>query len=310
MSFDLSTIRSDEHPAIAALIHQSLVGWYESRLRQGHRFGDSAHPFMIFPEVYETLDPGECIAARDTESGRVIGVCFVHPRERHHSVGIVATAPEAGGRGVARAMMQEAIKRAEAEGKPLRLVSSLLNLDSFSLYTRLGFVPGAIFQDLLFNVPAEGMTVTAPEGCDRVRVARDDEAAKIADFEAAQQGIRREKDYAFFLGNMAGQWKVWVSEDAAGKINGVLVVSLNAAMPMLGPGVAVDEPAALALIWSALNELAGRSYVLLAPAAAAGLIRALYGWGARNVELHVAQVYGDPPEGTGIAFPTFLPESG
>ncbi|TLD68719.1 GNAT family N-acetyltransferase [Phragmitibacter flavus] len=309
MSFEFSTVRSDEHPAIAALLHGSLVHWYESKLRQGYRFGDSPDPFLIFPQVYEALDPGEAMVAREKEGGQILGVCFVHRRETHFAVGIVATLPDAGARGVARAMMQEAIKRAEAEGKPVRLVSSLLNLDSYSLYTKMGFVPRTIFQDLMMAVPEGGMTVQAPQGVDRVRVARADEASALADFEASLQGIRREKDYAFFLEDRVGLWKVWVSEGGDGRINGVLVVSLNAAMPMLGPGVAGDEAAALAMIWTALNELGGKSYVLLAPAAAAGLVRTLYGWGARNIELHVAQAYGDTPEGSGIVFPTFLPES-
>lgn len=309
MSFDLSTITEEDFSAVATLLHASLVNWYESKLRQGYRFGESAEPFVLFPEVYEALDPGEAIAARDKESGEIIGVCFVHPRETHDAVGIVATAPQAGARGVARAMMEEALRRAEVRGKPVRLVSSLLNLDSFSLYTKLGFVPRTIFQDLMFTVPAEGLTVAAPQGVDKVRVAGRDEAGRLADFEASQQGIRREKDYRFFLQNEVGDWKVLVSEDAGGAINGVLVVSLNAAMPMLGPGVASNETSALSLLWVALSELKGKTYVVLAPAAAAGLIKTLYGWGARNIELHVAQAYGDTPEGKGIVFPSFLPES-
>ncbi len=309
MSFELSTILPDEHQAVAVLLHSSLVTWYESNLRQGYRFGDNAEPFTIFPDVYAALDPEQSIAAREKESGRIIGVCFVHPRETHHAVGIVATAPEATGRGVARAMMQEAIDRAKAASKPLRLVSSLLNLDSFSLYTRMGFIPGMVFQDLLFTVPETGLGIPAPAGADRVRPAQPGEAPALADYEAAQQGIRREQDYRFFLENNTGKWKVWVSESASGAINGVLVASLNPAMPVLGPGVASDEEAALALVWTALNDLPGHSYVLLAPASASDLVRTLYRWGARNIELHVAQTFGANPTSSGIVFPTFLPET-
>jgi GNAT superfamily N-acetyltransferase len=309
MSFTLSALRPDENSAVADLLHRSLVNWYESRLRQGARFGDSPEPFRLIPETYAALDPGEAIAARDAGTQALLGVCFVHPRESHYAVGIVASAPEAAGRGVARAMMEEAIRRARVAGLPVRLVSSLLNLDSFSLYTRLGFVPGTVFQDLLFHVPAAGLAGVAPAGIERVREARADEAAALADYEAAVQGLRREKDYRFFLSNRVGQWKVWVSEDAAGRLNGMLVVNLSPASPMLGPGVIGDEGTAAALIWTALNVLRGRSYVLLAPAAAAGLVATLYRWGARNIELHVAQVLGANPVGRGLVFPTFLPES-
>jgi hypothetical protein len=106
-----------------------------------------------------------------------------------------------------------------------------------------------------------------------------------------------------------GSWKVWLSEDEAGSLNGVLVTSLNAAMPMLGPGVAADEGTSKALFWSALDALRGQTYVVLVPAEAQDLVRTLYQWGGRNVELHVAQAYGDTPVGRGIAFPTFLPET-
>lgn len=159
MSFSLTPLQFDDHASAAVLLHTSLVTWYETHLRQGYRFGDSPEPFSLLTDVYAALDPDQAIAARDTETGSLLGVCFVHPRETHHAVGIVATAPEAAGRGIARAMMTEAIRRATTAGHSLRLVFSLLNLDSFSLYTRLGFMPGAVFQDLLFNVPKSGLTV-------------------------------------------------------------------------------------------------------------------------------------------------------
>lgn len=299
-----------DHEAVARLLHRSLVDWYESRLRQGARFGESHEPFRIFPEVYEALDPGEAVTARDADTGDLLGVCFSHERETHVAVGIVSTAPEAAGRGIARAMMQAVLDRARELGKPARLVSSLLNLDSFSLYTRLGFVPGAIFQDLLLTVPAEGLAVPAPEGSERVRLARADEAALLADFEQSLQGIRREKDYAFFLANTAGSWRVLVSRDVAGAIDGVLVVSDHPSFTMIGPGVAANERSATALLWHALDLLRGRTVVFLVPCAAAGLVRTAYGWGARNVELHVAQSTAPVAAARGLVFPTFLPESG
>lgn len=299
-----------DHEAVAHLLHRSLVDWYETRLRQGARFGDSPEPFRIFPEVYEALDPGEAVTARDEDSGALLGVCFSHERETHVAVGIVATAPEAAGRGIARSMMQAVLAKAQALGKPARLVSSLLNLDSFSLYTRLGFVPGTIFQDLLLSVPADGLAAAAPAGVERVRLARADEAARLADFEQSLQGIRRDKDYAFFLANKIGSWQVLVSEDAEGQINGVLGVSDHPSFTMIGPGVATDEASGEALLWRALDLLRGRTVVFLVPCAAAGLVRTAYGWGARNVELHVAQSTAPVAAARGLVFPTFLPESG
>ncbi|MFN7563284.1 MAG: GNAT family N-acetyltransferase [Prosthecobacter sp.] len=171
---------ADREP-VARLLHRSLVHWYESRLGQGSRFGDSPEPFMLFPDVYESLDPGECVTAR-TDSGEIVGVCFSHERDTHVSVGLVATSPDAGGRGIAKKMMSLVLEKAKGLGKPARLVSSLLNLDSFSLYTRLGFVPGAIFQDLLITVPETGLAAAATVGIESVREAVLADAPRIADF--------------------------------------------------------------------------------------------------------------------------------
>ena len=298
---------SDREP-IARLLHRALVHWYESRLGQGSRFGDSHEPFTLFPDVYEALDPGECVTAR-TASGEIVGVCFSHERETHVSVGIVATSPDAGGRGIAKKMMSLVLDKAKRLGKPARLVSSLLNLDSFSLYTRLGFVPGAMFQDLLITVPETGLAATAPAGIERVRDAVLADAPRISDFEHAQQGIRREKDFAFFIRNEVGAWRVLVSEASDGSVNGFLAMSTHPSFTMIGPGVAIDETAALALLWRALDCLRGQTLVFLASCAASALVRTAYSWGARNVELHVAQSTAPVAGAKGIVFPTFMPET-
>ena len=294
----------------ARLLPRSLVSWYQSHLGQGARFGNSPEPFLLFPQVYAALDPGQALAARDASSGEMLGVCFVHPRETHVAIGIVASAPETAGRGVARAMMEEALALAKAAGKPVRLVSSLLNLDSFSLYSRLGFVPHTFYQDVSLTVPAQGFTAPKPAGVDRVRLARSDEAARLADFEQSLQGIRREPDYVFFLRHTVGAWKVWVCEAADGAMEGFIVASDSPAWQMLGPGVAANETAAAALLWRGLDGMRGMTPVFLLPCAANSLVRTVYSWGARNVELHAAQIVGDIPQAHGIAFPTFLPESG
>ncbi|HBJ82819.1 MAG TPA: N-acetyltransferase [Verrucomicrobiales bacterium] len=311
MSFSISfgTLSAVDHEAVARLLHRSLVQWYESRLRQGAKFGDSHEPFLLFPEVYEALDPGEAVTARDTQTGEVLGVCFSHERETHVAIGIVATAPEAGGRGIAKQMMNAVLEKARSLGKPARLVSSLLNLDSFSLYTRLGFVPGTIFQDMLITVPEGGMTSPEPTGSNRLREARSDEASRIADFEKSQQGIRREKDFAFFLQNKVGSWRVLVSEREDGSLNGFLAMSTHPSFSMIGPGVAADEETAAALLWKALDSLRGKTLVFLVPCAAANLVRTAYSWGARNVELHVAQSTAPVSSAQGIVFPTFMPET-
>jgi len=308
-SYSLLSLTPDDSTAVAHLLHRSLVHWYETRLGQGAKFGDYPEPFLLFPEVYEALDPGEGLLAKDTETQELLGVCFSHERETHVAIGIVATAPEAAGRGVARRMMEAVLEKASRLDKPARLVSSLMNLDSFSLYTRLGFVPGAIFQDLLISVSETGMPQPAPAGTARVRDARPDEAAHIADFEHELQGIRRVKDFDFFLRNEVGSWRVLVSERDDGSLDGYLAMSTHPSFSMIGPGVAEDETVATALLWLALDGLRGKTLVFLVPATAAQLVQTAYSWGARNVELHVAQSTAPLARTSGIVFPTFMPET-
>ncbi len=308
-SISFGPLSPTDEKTVASLLHRSLVHWYESRLRQGSRFGDSDEPFRLFPQVYEALDPGEAVTARDAGAGTIVGVCFSHERETHVSVGIVATAPEAAGSGIARRMLEAVLAKARSLGKPARLVSSLLNLDSFSLYTRLGFVPGAIFQDMVLSVPGSGMTAPAPPGVGRVRAARADDVTRIADFEHSLHGIRREKDYAFFLRNEVGAWRVFVSERGGGELSGVLAMSTHPSLAMIGPGISSDEESATALLWTALDAFRGCTPVFLVPCAATSTVRTAYSWGARNVELHVAQSTAPGSSSRGIVFPTFLPES-
>ncbi len=298
--------------AVARLIHRSLVSWYESHLGQGARFGDRYEPFLLFPQVYEALDPGEALVAFESSEQRpeeLIGVCFVHERETHFALGIVATDPLKAGSGAARRMVEAALNRAKEKGKPVRLVSSLMNLDSFSLYTRMGFLPGRIFQDLAISVPSDGLEGPEPKGTAGVRLARADEAPRIADFEFQLQGIRREKDYAFFLENRVGRWRVWVREDESGRMLGVLVSSDHPEWGMLGPGVGRDAETMFGLIWRALQSTRGQTRVVLVPASEGDLVARLYALGARNVELHVLQTFGSQVEASGIPIPTFLPES-
>lgn len=309
-SLAIESLNENDHDAVARLIHTSLVDWYQRNLNQGSRFGESHEPFRLMPDVYAKLDPGEALIARDIATQAILGVCFVHPRPTHLSVGIVAIASTAQGRGVGRALLEPVVRRAREEKKPLRLVSSALNLDSFSLYTRLGFVPHTLYQDLTLPVPAEGLSAPPPEGIAQVRAAGVPDTPQMARLEFALQGISREQDYRFFLTGEAGAWRTWVYEGPGGEQRGFLVTSHDDRSLIIGPGVAMDDKAALALLWVALDSLRGKTPLFLVPCAAEKVVRTAYAWGARNVELHVAQCLGPCAPAKGISFPTFLPESG
>lgn len=308
-AYHLDRLRPAQWREAARLIHSSLVSYYGRHLNQPDRFGSAWEPFLAFPEIYESMDPGCGVTAVETGTGRLLGVCFYHPRETHIAVGIVSTLPEAAGRGVAGAMMREVLAVADGRGQPARLVSSAMTLDSFSLYTRLGFTPRQLFQDMI--IPAERIKAEPPPpGWERVRPAEPRDAAAMADLEHALHGIRRESDYRYFLENREGFWRVKVLEGEEGGLRGFLCGVHSSGPNMLGPGVMADEEGALALIHAMLRDWPADPPVFLVPARASELVARLYRWGARNLELHLSQGRGEFPEMSGVCMPTFMPETG
>jgi GNAT superfamily N-acetyltransferase len=220
-------------------------------------------------------------------------------------VGIVSVSPTAFGQGVARAMLEEIIH--VADGMPLRLVSSAMNLDSFSLYTRLGFVPQMLLQSMTMQVPEEGW----PGMGTRVRPATAADVGAIADLEFRLNGIRKEKDYRFFVDNHADFWRLAVIEKSDGQLAGFLAASVLPAEIMLGQGVAEDEETMRELMVGLMDQsFRGKKVAFILPSKATLLVQQAYAWGGRNREINVLSVLGTAPPLTGVTLATFLPESG
>ncbi|MGC4042610.1 MAG: GNAT family N-acetyltransferase [Armatimonas sp.] len=300
----LRPMQPSEWERVGALIHASTNAWYLKNRGQ-EIFGCTPEDCTLFCRVYEALDPGCCLLAIDGDN--LLGSCFWHPRTTHISVGIVNVAPEAFGRGVASALLKSVLAEAEKQELPVRLVSSALNLDSYSLYNRLGFAPRAVYQDMM--LPAGAALLPLSEST-RVRPATPADVSAIAALETELSGISRQKDYAYFLENSESIWGASVLEGTDGSLEGFLVSVNHPASRMLGPGACRTETGAAALIRAELARFGENQPVLLAPATATELLKILYGWGAKNVELHVGQVHGTHAPVTGVVMPTFLPETG
>ena len=226
-NIELRRMEEGDQKKVIDLIFNSTNAWYQEHFKK-NVFGGDPSACEIFTEVYEDLDPGCCIIAEDMGTGRLAGSCFYHPRETHFSLGIMNASPDYFGKGVATRILDEIISLADHENLPVRLVSSAMNLDSFSLYTRRGFVPKMTFQDMFLSVPEGGLDLEAPERMDRVRDAKPEDAKGMADLEMKLNGIRREKDFAYFISNESGAWGVSVIESPEGQITGFLC-SINSA---------------------------------------------------------------------------------
>lgn len=310
----LRALEKNDWPEVASLIYVSTNYWYRANGRPAI-FNGAPSSTELFPQVYEALDPGCCIVAQDERTGQLAGSCFYHPRPTHVSLGIMNVHPNYFGQGIAQRLLQFIIDFAEEQNKPLRLVSSAMNLDSFSLYTRAGFVPRCAYQDMILDVPTGKIREALQSTPDykRVRAATLDDIEAIAALEREINHISRGQDYRYFIENQAGIWHTSVIQNEQGALEGYLVSIAHPASNMLGPGVARTEEQALALILAELEQHATRNTgrpVFLIPVDCQWLVQKMYALGARNCELHFGQVRGTWQAPSGVVMPTFMPETG
>lgn len=301
-------MNSGDRAQVASLIQVSLNFWYQLHGRPPI-FSGSPTAADVFFEIYDALEPGCGIVAIDMESGLLAGSCFYHPRPHHVGLGIMNVHPNYFGAGAGSALLRYITDFADREGKPVRLTSSALNLDSFSLYTRHGFVPRHLFQDMVLVVPAGGLR-SDHAGAVRVRDAKLSDVAAMTELELAVSGISRELDYRFAIENPVGCLHAAVYESDSGAIDGFILSCAHRSFQMVGPCVARSEREAEALLLSELDRFRGRPALFLLPAEQAGLVARMYDRGARNVELHLCQVRGRFQPFAGISTPAFLPETG
>ncbi|MEQ1842394.1 MAG: GNAT family N-acetyltransferase [Verrucomicrobiales bacterium] len=304
----LRSITPDDRHEIADLIYASFNTWY--RLHgMPQIFKGGPKLTEVFYDVYDAIDPGCAVVAEHGETRRLMGCCFYHPRKYHMALGIMSVHPNYAGMGVGGALLQQIIDLSSAQGyKSLRLTQSALNLDSFSLYNRAGFVPRCAYQDMFIKVPPEGIGGPVP-GAEYIRNANLDDVSAMAALELDVSGISREEDYRFCIQNKLGLMHTSIYENSLGEIDGFLMSSSHPACNMLGPGVCRTEDQAIALIARELDLNRGRSPVFLVPVEQEKIVRQMYAWGARNCELHFCQVRGNFQPFNGINMPTFILET-
>jgi GNAT superfamily N-acetyltransferase len=309
MTFTIRTMTIKDRHTVAELIYISINHWYQVHGMPAI-FSGGPKVCNIFFDTYEALDPQCGIVAIDDESGSVVGSCFYHPREHHVSLGIMTVHPNHFGAGAGRGLLDWIIDLSTTQDKPVRLTQSALNVDSFSLYSKAGFVPRHAYQDMSLEIPVSGFDF-ACAAVDNVRSATLVDIPALVELEMHVAGISRAQDYEFLIRNDNGNWhlSVYVCPDS-GKLLGFLGSCSHLATNLLGPGVSLDEETAIALLASELGRQRGRTPVFLVPVEAEKIVRAAYAWGARNCEMHFCQVLGDYKPFAGVNIPTFMPETG
>ena len=308
-TFELRPMKTDEWHEVAELIYGSTNSWYVAN-GKNPIFNGPPSDALLFCEVYETLDPGCCILAVCRETKKIAGSCFYHPRTTHVSLGIMNVHSDFFGKGIAGSLLSWIISYAEQKKLPVRLVSSAHNLDSFSLYTKKGFVPFLSFQDLYIKVPSNGFPIIEIPDGETIREAVAEDVADMVELERELAGIERAKDFSYFIKNSEGIWKTLTYRDRDEKLLGFLSSVNHPASRMIGPGVARSEKIAASLLSAQLDFFRGFSPVFLLPTNAAQAVKTVYSWGARNCEIHFAQCLGQRQAPRGVIMPTFMPETG
>lgn len=308
MSITIRNMKPTDRLSVAVLIHQSTNAWYEAHARPAI-FTGAPEDAALFYDVYDALPGSAGVVAVDDKDGALVGSCFYHVRPTHVSLGIMNVSPAHFGKGAARRLLTHITDLADKETKPVRLVSSAMNLDSFSLYTRAGFTPTGAYQDMFVPASPNGLEVEKASA-HVVRAATLDDLSAIAALEMQVSGIDRQSDWRHFIVNEEGFWRVIVAQNHKGRIVGVLGSSGHPCSHMIGPGAAIDQPTGFDLLIAQLNHYPGKAPVFLAPVDCAELVQRLYALGARNCELHFSQCRGPFQPYAGVHFPTFMPETG
>jgi ribosomal protein S18 acetylase RimI-like enzyme len=306
----LRPLTDDDRSAYAHMLHRSFNTWYGAHGWPSDYFRCAPEQAGIFLDIYNDISPGCSIAAFDPNSGKLMGACFYHPREHHVSLGVMSVNPDYFQRGVGRALVNHIVDFTESHQYPaLRLVSSAMNMDSFSLYNRSGLIPRGSYHDMVLPVPITGLRVRYPLR-DQVRAARPADVDAMAMLEMEVSGISRVNDYRYAIENPRGVLQTLVFERSDGVIGGFMISIKHPALTMLGPCVARDESATLALLLQATERFRGEAPLFVVPMDKRELVDTLYEWGARNVEAHLFQVRGKFQAFNGVSLPSFLPETG
>ncbi len=306
----LRTLTEDDRYAYALMLHRSFNSWYGAHGWPSDYFGCAPEQAGIFLDIYNDISPGSSVAAFDPHSGKLMGACFFHPREHHVSLGIMSVNPDYFRRGVGRILVDHIVAFTESNRyAALRLVSSAMNMDSFSLYNRSGFIPRGSYHDMVLPVPVAGLQVHYPLR-DQVRDAVLTDIDAMAALEMDVSGISRVNDYRYAIENPRAVLQALVFENSDGDIDGFMISIKHPALNMLGPCVARSEKAALALLLQATERFRGSVPLCVVPMDKRELVETLYDWGARNVETHLFQVRGEFQAFNGVNLPSFLPETG
>ena len=193
----LRELTSDDKPQFCELLYSSFNTWYKKHGLNDQYFKCPVKDLGIIYDIYAGMENSHSVAAEDPQNGQLVGVCFYHPRETHISLGIMAVHLDYGKKGIGKSLLTFMTGFADTNGfDSFRLVQSACNVDSFSLYSKGGFIPRYSYHDMLINVPEQGLDFKV-KGSEKVRTANEKDVPEMAGLEMELSGIFREEDYLY-----------------------------------------------------------------------------------------------------------------
>ena len=183
------------------------------------------------------------------EAGEVVGVGWVHRRGPVATIGPLAVAPRAQGRGIGRQLRERCIEAAGSGAAQVRLVQESYNTVSLGLYLQAGFRVVAPLLEL--EVPA-GVLLAAPDAgrAVTVRAARADDRLRLLARDARAFGAERPQSIDLYL----GRGRVLVAERGGALAGYALAIAFHGTA-YLGSAAADDGDVLLQLLGTAALEV-------------------------------------------------------
>ena len=131
------------------------------------------------------------VAERD---GRIVGSAFLHVRGDRAGIGPVTVDPRAQASGAGRAIMHRLLEESQ-RCSSVRLVQDAFNNVSFSLYSKLGFVPRDVVPNLVAEDPRPQPVANGTE----VRLMTVADLDEVAALDTRVTGLARRCDFELLL---------------------------------------------------------------------------------------------------------------
>ncbi len=279
MSISIRTMSEDDVHVVAPVIARAFNA-VNARYGYPSEFPDPIIS-VLMARYYLSQDPEGCLVAE--RDGNICGSVFGRRRGDHVSIGPVSVDPASQAIGVGRRMMQ-ALFDAYPGAASFRLSQAAFNKESFSLYSKTGFV--AAEQLLRLERPPDPAAPQEDEPL--VRAVTVENAPVVADLDRRLTGVERGRE----LPTHFGMGRVYVHGGDTG-IQGYLATMPTPDRIFLGPAVAQSEAQLAALIRAALRDAGPGAVGLHLPARLDPTIAECFRLGFRLFCLETLMVRGE-----------------